>query len=141
MQSYCSKLCSRCCFQCAASHANKKHEYPFFIRRPLSKPGYHKSLSALLSSLIPQTKCPGNKKFATPSLTAYSCPQLPQTSFPSCIQVSNSTRCRSCAVCDGVSSPSTASVVSSAFSMRSAGVGAVGGRAGSPSCCDCNVRK
>lgn len=44
------------------------------------------------------TKCPGSKKFATPSLTAYSCPQHPHTSLPSCIHVSSNTRCKSTAV-------------------------------------------
>ena len=44
------------------------------------------------------TKCPGSKKFATPSFTAYSCPQHPHTSLPSCIHVSSNTRCKSLAV-------------------------------------------
>ena len=42
---------------------------------------------------VPHTKCAGNKKFAMPSLTAYSCPQFPHTSFPLTICVSNNSVC------------------------------------------------
>ncbi|KAL6164371.1 hypothetical protein ACJQWK_10036 [Exserohilum turcicum] len=97
--------------------------------------------------LTPYTKCPGSKKFATPSLTAYSCSHAPHTNFPSFMHVSSSTLCRSFAVWLGSSSSSSCcsapagaeSGVSRAEaevddgSTRSAGVGAVGGRAGRPS--------
>jgi hypothetical protein len=84
----------------------------------------------------------GSRKFATPSFTAYSCPQHPHTNLPSCMHVSRSTRWRSFAVWLGVCSVAAPvagaeSVVSSAEleeSMRSAGVGAVSGRAGRPNC-------
>lgn len=41
-----------------------------------------------------QTKCAGNRKFAIPSLIRYSCPQFPQTIFPSMTSVSSSKVCR-----------------------------------------------
>lgn len=101
----------------------------------------HGPFSNTMSTLanIPQTKCPGSKKFATPSMTLYSCAQFPQTSFPSLIPVSRRMRCRSFAVWLGISSTSaTASVASSGWgcappSTRSSRVGAVSGREGSPS--------
>ena len=89
---------------------------------------------ASLPPLHAHTKCPGSKKFATPSLTAYSCPQHPHTSLPSCIHVSSNTRCKSCAVCDGVSSPCWSAVSSDVFdeSIKSAGVGGVSDNSGRP---------
>lgn len=80
------------------------------------------------------TKCAGSKKFATPSLTAYSCPQLPQTSFPSLIHVSSNTRCRSLAVWLGTSSADSAPSAAPAAppSTRSDFSGTVGGSVGSP---------
>jgi hypothetical protein len=124
------------------AHARNPIQKGIIVTFPVSTPSL--AVSPLFNHTSPPspsyTKCPGNKKFATPSFTAYSCPHAPHTNFPSCIQVSSSTRCRSCAVWLGVSSEgSTVSVVvvsSAEFeaSMRSAGVGAVGGRVGRPSC-------
>lgn len=95
---------------------------------PLSDPS-----SVILS---PHTKCPGSKKFGTPSSTAYSCPQLPHTSFPSLTVVSSSTRCRSLAVWLGSSSlPSSPSPTPPSFATtRSSRVGAVAGSSGNPNC-------
>lgn len=67
----------------------------------------------------PQTKWSGRRKFATPSLTTYSCPQFAHTSFPALICVSISRTCKSLSSCSSVA--------------RSSGAGAVGGSAGSPS--------
>lgn len=85
---------------------------------------------------ILQTRCPGSKKFATPSLTAYSCPHAPHTSLPSDMHVSISTLCKSLAVCDGSCSSSVfSSLLDAGPSTRSAGAGALAGRSGRPSCC------
>lgn len=83
----------------------------------------------------PYTKCPGSKKFGTPSSTLYSCAQFPHTSLPSRTVVSTSTRWRSRAVWLGTSSASSSSVPGVVpGSMRSSRVGARSGREGRPSC-------
>jgi hypothetical protein len=74
----------------------------------------------------PYTKCAGSKKFATPSITLYSCPQFPHTNLPSRTHVSSSTRCRSLAVWLGISSNSSSSASASvpSVAIAVAGVGA-----------------
>lgn len=83
------------------------------------------------------TKCPGSKKFGTPSNTLYSCAQFPHTSFPSLTVVSSNILCRSLAVWLGTSStasaPSVDPVAPVPGSIRSSRVGGVTGSGGSPS--------
>jgi hypothetical protein len=73
-----------------------------------------------------------------PSLTAYSCPQFPQASFPLAMLVSSSSVWRSWRVCEGAvvatSAVSAASVAGDADGIsRESGSGTVEGRGGRPS--------
>lgn len=141
------KVLGDSCFQSSsllvAPYSPLPYTFISTLESAFSPPFFHVFSFYLVSS---HTKCPGNKKFATPSFTAYSCWHAPHTSFPSFIHVSSSILCRSFAVWLGSSSSSScasaagvASAVSSADaeddegSTRSAGVGAVGGSSGRPS--------
>lgn len=106
---------------------------------PIPPPHHTSLLDIIHSHLSPNhhyTKCPGSKKFATPSITLYSCPHSPHTNLPSFTHVSSSTLCRSFAVCVGTSSTPSSPSVALPFSppsTRSSRVGGVGGRSGRPS--------
>lgn len=110
------------------------------------------------------TRWLGNRKFAIPSLIAYSCPHAPHTSLPSIMLVSINSECRSCPVFDNAACPfacactpvsfpfpfsfstmtvpgsdeifAVAEVVASDSddSSKASELGASSGRAGKPSC-------